>query len=49
MANKPTFLPIASAKACNNSLVFSGSWPATTLEGRVDKVFPKTRAENKCL
>lgn len=46
---------MAAAKHCKNSLVFSGSWPATILAGLTDIDFPVTIAEmrrqllvNKC-
>ena len=39
-----TFLPQASAKAWSNSLVFSGSWPATILEGLTLNCLPTARA-----
>ena len=35
---------MALAIACNNSLVFSGSWPATILDGRTDMDLPVTIA-----
>ena len=38
---------MALAIACNNSLVFSGSWPATILDGRTDMDLPVTMANNR--
>ena len=37
----------ASARSCKNSLVFSGSWPATIFDGRADTDLPVTIAERK--
>lgn len=36
---------MAAAKHCRNSLVFSGSWPATILAGLTDNDFPVTIAK----
>ena len=42
-----TFLLIASASACKNSFVLSGSWPATIFTGFTLKDFPVTAADEE--
>ena len=39
-----TFLLTAAASACKNSLVLSGSWPETILDGLAAMGLPNTRA-----
>lgn len=44
---KPTFLLVASASACNNSLVLSASCPATIFVGFAEIGFARTKADQK--